>query len=70
MLEKIAKITAWLYDWLDSHAQRRSLEKAVIFLAAGGFVAHLTLIALARFVPSLGDGLLVNLNRNFLAGDR
>jgi len=35
-------------------------------LAASGFLIHLMLIALARTVPSLGAGVLAELDRNFL----
>ncbi len=42
------------------------LEKWVVRMAAGGFIVHLLLIALARSVPSLNEGWLSELDRNFL----
>ncbi len=42
------------------------MEHWIVWLAGGGFVIHLILIALARTVPSLKMGVLSQLDRNFL----
>lgn len=42
------------------------LEWSVVRLAAGGFLVHLALIGLARTVPALREGVLSELDRNFL----
>jgi hypothetical protein len=42
------------------------MERVIVCLAAGGFVIHLMLIALAQSVPSLREGVLSQLDCNFL----
>jgi hypothetical protein len=55
-----------LFDFFDSESQKAKIELWIVWLAGGGFVIHLTLIALARTVPSLKEGILSQLDRNFL----
>ncbi|MEM6690182.1 MAG: hypothetical protein AAF664_12185 [Planctomycetota bacterium] len=62
MLSFLAK----LYDRCDTATFRHELEKWFVRLAAGGFIVHLVLIALARSIPSLNGGLLSGLDRNYL----
>ena len=57
---------ARLHDFVDSDEQRSRMEHWIVWLAAGGFVAHLILIALARSVPSSKAGVLGQLDVNFL----
>jgi hypothetical protein len=57
---------ARLFDFVDSEKQRSRMEHWIIWLAAGGFVTHLILIALARFIPALKAGVLSRLDVNFL----
>ncbi len=66
MVKSLAEKTSAIYDWVDSPQRRRVIENSAVFLAAGGFVAHLILILLARTVPALGNGFLAGLDRNFL----
>lgn len=61
--------TAWLaalFDTFDTNEQKSRLEHWMVWVAAAGFVVHLSLIALARTVPALNAGPLAELDRNFL----
>jgi len=55
-----------LYDRFNSDKQQGRLEYWTVWFAVGGFLVHLALIALARSVPFLNNGLLANLDRNYL----
>jgi hypothetical protein len=57
---------ARLHDFVDSDEQRSRMEHWIVWLAAGGFVAHLILIAMARSAPSSTAGVLGQLDVNFL----
>lgn len=54
------------YDRCDGATFRHELEKWFVRLAAGGFIIHLLLIALARTIPALNAGILSELDRNYL----
>lgn len=66
IVQKIIELLASVYDRYDTERQKLRLEKWVVRLAAGGFLIHLLLIALARTIPGLGSGVLAELDRNFL----
>jgi len=55
-----------IYDRCDSPGFRAQLEKWFVRLAAGGFVIHLVLIAIARANLGIVSGLLTGLDRNYL----
>ena len=57
---------AGLYDRFNSDQQQGRLEVWTVWFAVVGFLVHLALIALARFVPILNTGLLTDLDRNYL----
>jgi hypothetical protein len=54
------------YDVCSSEAQQRRIERWTLWFAVSGFLIHLGLIALVRAVPSLGVGVLTELDRNYL----
>ena len=62
MLSYLAEV----YDRCDTASFQGMLEKWFVRLAAGGFIVHLVLIALARSIPALNTGVLSELDRNFL----
>ncbi len=66
MIQKPIDWLAALYDLCAAPPQKKRLERWVVWLAAAGFIVHLLLIALARSVPSLNEGWLSQLDRNFL----
>jgi hypothetical protein len=57
---------AAIYDRFDNEEFRHQLERCFVGLSAIGLLVHLSLIALARFVPALKAGLLSGLDLNFL----
>jgi hypothetical protein len=66
LITKLIDILADFFDSFDAKHQKINLERLVVALAASGFVLHLLLISLARTVPYLKEGLLADLDRNFL----
>jgi hypothetical protein len=57
---------ATIYDRFDSAESRHRLERSVVWLAAGGFVIHLGLIALARSIPDALSAIFRGLDLNYL----
>ncbi len=53
-----------VFDWLDSEKNHRRLEILTVWLAAGSFIFHLTLICLARIIPEFGA--TFGIGNNFL----
>lgn len=59
-------VLADIYDRCDNEPFRHKLEKWFVSLAVTGLLIHLSLIALARFIPALNVGFLAGLDLNFL----
>jgi hypothetical protein len=57
---------AKFYDACSSEHQRHRIESWTLWLAIGGFLIHLALIAMVRSLPSLQSGFLEDLDRNYL----
>lgn len=66
LVGQLVSFLAGLYDRCNSDKQQGRLEVWTVWLAVTGFLVHLMLIALARSVPSLNQGLLANLDLNYL----
>jgi hypothetical protein len=65
----IHQLTSFLigvYDRCTTLGVRHQLERCVVWLAAGGFVAHLMLIALARSVGDALPSFMAGLDLNYL----
>ena len=63
---QLTNLLAGFYDKFDTPNLKHRLERWVVRLSATGFVIHLLLIFLARSVPVLNEGILSELDRNYL----
>lgn len=66
LVHHLITILSQIYDRCNSDKQKGRLEIWTVRFAVGGFLVHLALIALARSVPQLNEGILENLDRNYL----
>jgi len=66
MTNRLIELLAGLYDKFDTPSIKHRLERWVVRLSATGFMIHLVLIFLARSVPVLNEGVLSELDRNYL----
>jgi len=66
LIHRIVLNLAKIYDSCDAPPFREKLERWAVRLAAGGFVLHLALIALARSIQPWKPGFLSELDLHFL----
>ena len=64
MLKSIGRILVAVFDSLDSQPVRTWLERAVVVAAAVGFLTHLAVIGVARFLPHMPQTLFEGLDES------
>jgi len=64
VLTSISRLLGRVFDVLDGPGVRSWLERAVVVGAAVGFLVHLAVIGLARFLPDLPQTLFEGLDQS------